>query len=461
VKLTFCGAAGQVTGSCFRFETGTSHFLVDCGLFRGGRDAWAQNVAPFMFDPKSVDFVILTHAHIDHSGLLPRLYAEGFRGPIYATPATRDLVGVMLPDSAWVMNGEAESAARRGRPFAVPYRMEDARAVLAQLRTVDYAGAFEPGRGVRVRLQDAGHILGSAFVELWLAGAGSTTRVVVSGDLGQPGRPIVRDPVPPMEADVLLLESTYGDRNHQPMPVTLERLAESLRLALEERQGVVLVPAFAVGRTQEFLYHLNQLSRARRIRGPRVYVDSPMATEVTQITARHFDVFDEEARRMAGEPAGGDGSMRVTYTASVEESMALNSVTGGAVIIAASGMCDGGRIRHHLKHHLPDPRTTVLFIGYQVPGTLGRRLVDGATVVRLYGEEVPVRARIEMLEGFSAHADQSALLDWLRNLGRPPAQLFLVHGEPAAAAALGARIGGELGWSCRVPAHGESVALPE
>ena len=459
MKLTFCGAAGQVTGSCFRFETGASHFLVDCGLFQGGRDAWARNIAPFTFDPKSVDFVILTHAHIDHSGLLPRLYAEGFRGPIYATPATRDLVAVMLPDSAWVMNGEAESAARRGRPYEVPYTIEDARAVLTQVRAVDYSSDFEPARGVRARLQDAGHILGSAFVELWLSGRGQATKVVVSGDLGQPGRPIVRDPAALAEADVLLLESTYGDRDHQPMPETLERLADSLRHALEQRQGVVLVPAFAVGRTQEFLYHLNQLSRARRIRGPRVYVDSPMATEVTQITARHFELFDEETRRLAGEPAGGDGSMRVTYTASVEESKALNHVSGGAVIVAASGMCDGGRIRHHLKHHLPDPRTTVLFIGYQVPGTLGRRLVDGAAVVRMYGEEVPVRARIEMLEGFSAHAGQSALLDWLRTLRRPPAELFLVHGEPVAADALGARIGAELGWRWRVPAHGESVTL--
>jgi metallo-beta-lactamase family protein len=282
---------------------------------------------------------------------------------------------------------------------------------------------------------------------------------VVSGDLGQPGRPIVRDPVPPMEADVLLLESTYGDRNHQPMPVTLERLADSLRLALEERQGVVLVPAFAVGRTQEFLYHLNQLSRARRIRGPRVYVDSPMATEVTQITARHFELFDEETRRIAGEPAGGDGSMRVSYTASVEESMALNGISGGAVIVAASGMCDGGRIRHHLKHHLPDPRTTVLFIGYQVAGTLGRRLVDGAATVRMFGEEIPVRAQVVMLEGFSAHADQSALMDWIRHLPRPPGELFLVHGEPDASAVLGDRIGAELGWRCRIPAHGESVTL--
>jgi len=459
VKLTFCGAAGQVTGSCFLFETGASRFLVDCGLFQGARDAWMQNVAPFAFDPRSVDFVILTHAHIDHSGLLPRLYAEGFRGPVYATPATCDLVSVMLPDSAWVMNGEAEHAARHGRDLVLPYRMEDARAVLALIRTVDYADEFTPGPGVRVRLQDAGHILGSAFVELWLATRSGTTKVAVSGDLGQPGRPIVRDPEPLAEADILLLESTYGDRDHQPMPETLERLAAALRRALEERRGVVLVPAFAVGRTQEFLYELNRMTRAGKIRGPRVYVDSPMATEVTQITARHFELFDEEARRMANEPAGGDGSLRVTYTASVEESRALNRITGGAVIVAASGMCDGGRIRHHLRHHLPDPRTTVIFIGYQVAGTLGRRLVDGATAVRLFGEEVSVRAGIVMLEGFSAHADRTALIGWLRRLQRPPRELYLVHGEPAAAAALGERIESELGWRSRAPAHGETVGL--
>jgi metallo-beta-lactamase family protein len=338
--------------------------------------------------------------------------------------------------------------------------MEDARAVLAQLQTIAYRTEFEPARGVRARLQDAGHILGSAFVELWLSGSGRTIKVAVSGDLGPPGRPIVRDPARLADADVLLLESTYGDRDHPPFEESLQRLTAALRRALEERQGVVLVPAFAVGRTQELLYELNRLSRAGRIRGPRVYVDSPMATEVTGITARHFELFDEEARRMVTEPAGNEGGMRVTYTASVEESKALNRTMGGAVIIAASGMCDGGRIRHHLRHHLPDPRTTVLFVGYQVEGTLGRRLVDGAAAVRMFGEEVPVRAEIVMLEGFSAHADQSALLGWLRQMDRPPGGLYLVHGEPAASAALGARIGRELGWLSRAPAHGESVELP-
>lgn len=460
MRLTFCGAAGEVTGSCFLFETGATRFLVDCGLFQGSRDAWARNVAPLPFDPQAVDFVILTHAHIDHSGLLPRLHAEGFRGPIYATAATCDLAAVMLPDSAWIMQGEAEHAARHGKPYELPYGIEDARAVLARMRAVEYAQQLEPARGVRLRLQEAGHILGSAFVELWLAGGGRTVKVAVSGDLGHPGRPIVRDPAPLAEADVLLLESTYGDRDHPPLEETLERLAAVLRRALQERGGIVLVPAFAVGRTQELLYELNRLTRAGRIDGPRVYVDSPMATEVTGITARHFELFDDEARRMAREPAGGDGRMRVTYTAAVEESKALNRITGGAVIVAASGMCDGGRIRHHLRHRLPDPRTTLLFVGYQAAGTLGRRLADGAQAVRLFGEDVPVRAEIVALQGFSAHADQTALIGWLNRMRRPPGGLFLVHGEPAASAALGARISRELGWRSRVPAHRETVELP-
>jgi metallo-beta-lactamase family protein len=459
MKLTFCGAAGEVTGSCFLFEVGARRFLVDCGMFQGPRDVWARNLAPFPFDASRVDFVILTHAHLDHSGLLPRLFAEGFRGPIYATPATRDLVGVMLPDSAHVLHAEREHAASSGRDFAVPYGMEDARAVLAQLQPVPYGYEFEPASGMSARLEDAGHILGSAFVELRLAEPGRTVRILVSGDLGQPGRPIVRDPAPATPADVVLLESTYGGRTHPPMAQTLDELAAILRRSLEERGGIVLVPAFAVGRTQDLLYYLNRMCRSGRIRAPRVFVDSPMATEVTEITARHFELFDDEARRVASESAAAGMTMHVSYTASVEESKALNRLTGGAIIVAASGMCDGGRIRHHLRNRLSDPRTTVLFIGFQAEGTLGRRLVDGAATVRLFGEEIAVRAEIAKLDGFSAHADQPALLAWLQGLRRPPRQLYLVHGEADASAALAAEISGRPGWQCRIPRLGEAVTL--
>jgi metallo-beta-lactamase family protein len=459
MKLTFCGAAGQVTGSCFLFEAGATRFLVDCGMFQGPRDVWARNLAPFPFDAPRIDFVVLTHAHLDHSGLLPRLHAEGFSGPIYATPATRDLVAVMLPDSAYVLHAERERAERAGREFAVPYGMDDARAVLSQVSPVPYAYEFEPAPGMSARLQDAGHILGSAFVELRLAERGRTVRVLVSGDLGQPGRPIVRDPAPATEADVILLESTYGGRSHPPMKRTLDELAAILRRSLDERGGIVLVPAFAVGRTQDLLYHLNGMCKSGRIRVPRVFVDSPMATEVTEITARHFELFDDEARRLASESATAGMAMHVSYTASVEESKALNRLTDGAIIVAASGMCDGGRIRHHLRNRLSDTRTTVLFIGYQAEGTLGRRLVDGVAAVRLFGEEIAVRAEIAKLDGFSAHADQPALIAWLQGLPQPPERLYLVHGEAEASAALAAEISGRPGWQCRIPRHGETVTL--
>ncbi|HEU4531259.1 MAG TPA: MBL fold metallo-hydrolase, partial [Steroidobacteraceae bacterium] len=269
----------------------------------------------------------------------------------------------------------------------------------------------------------------------------------------QPGRPIVRDPTAVTEADVLLVESTYGNRNHRPLADTLEELVGCINDALREHQGVVLVPAFAVGRTQEFLYFLNQLTSEGRIAPPAVFVDSPMAAEISRITAQHFDLFDEEARTAARDP------LRVTYTQTVPESMALNRIAHGAIIVAASGMCDGGRIRHHLRHRLPDSRTTVLIVGFQAAGTLGRRLVDGARMVRISGEEIPVRARIVTLGGFSAHADQTALLDWLGHLRAPPRRVFLVHGEAGTMQAFAAAIDDRFGWRSEIPAHGETVTL--
>jgi metallo-beta-lactamase family protein len=459
VQLTFCGAARQVTGSCFLFEAGAGRFLVDCGMFQGGRTTRALNLEAFRFDARAIDFVILTHAHIDHSGLLPRLCAAGFSGPIYTTAATRDLIEVLLPDSAHLQRMEAERAVRLGREYRAAYSVAEAEAVPAQVRTVAYGESFEPGRGVRARLVDAGHILGSAIVELWLGAGGGQRKIVVTGDLGQPGRPIVRDPAVVAEADVLLLESTYGNRDHRPLGETLDELVTILDHALNERRGMVIVPAFALGRTQEFLYYLNQLSRAGRVRDLNVFVDSPMATAVTRITARHLELFDEEATRLAQETRPAPHLPRLRFTADVADSMALNRLEGGAIIVAASGMCDGGRIRHHLKHHLPNPRTTVIMIGFQAAGTLGRRLVDGAETVRIFGEDIPVRARVATLGGFSAHADQSALLAWAGQLHKAPQQLFLVHGEEDVAAALAARIKERLGWRARIPLHGETVRL--
>ena len=459
MRLTFCGAAQQVTGSSFLFETASSRFLVDCGMFQGARDTRLRNLAPFAFDPHRLDFVILTHAHIDHSGLLPRLHAEGFNGPIYATGATGELVSVLLPDSAYLQQAEAERAARHGREFRPAYGLAETREVLQQLHAVSYDHIFEPAAGVRAQLRDAGHILGSAIVELWLEDATRKCKVVVSGDLGQPGRPIVRDPGFIAEADVLLLDSTYGNRDHKPLAQTLDELVLILQRALGERRGIVVVPAFAVGRTQEFLYYLNQLSREGRIGGLSVFVDSPMASEVTAITARHLELFDDEARRLARNAPHAGASLRIRYTQTQHDSMALNRLAGGAMIVAASGMCDGGRIRHHLRQRLPNPHSTVLFIGFQAAGTLGRRLVDRAPSVRIFGEDVPVRAEIATLGGFSAHADQSALLAWLGHFTRTPARLFLVHGEPDVMRAFAVRIEQRYDIHPQVPAHGETINL--
>lgn len=463
MHLTFCGAAGEVTGSSYLFEVGSARFLVDCGMFQGGRELAALNSRPWPFAPRDLDFVVLTHAHIDHSGLLPRLARDGYSGPVYATPATRDLVGVMLPDSAHLQLAEAERAKRRPRPGRAPfealYGMDDVERLLALVRPVPYDVERTLAPGVRLRFRDAGHILGSAIVELWLEHSGRTTKVVVSGDLGQPGRPILRDPTPIPDADVLLCESTYGNRDHKPLGPTLDELVEVVNRTLLEKKGNVLVPAFAVGRTQELLYWFERLSADGRLGPLEVFVDSPMATQVTEITARHFELFDEETARLVRDGRRHGARVTVRHTRSVDESMALNRVSGGAIVLAASGMCDGGRIRHHLRHHLPSPRTTVLIVGYQAQGTLGRRLVDGARTVTIMGDEVAVRAEIATLGGFSAHADQSALLAWLGHCTKPPRATWLVHGEADVAATFADAIRRELGWTARVPRIGERVAL--
>jgi metallo-beta-lactamase family protein len=455
--VTFHGAARQVTGSCFLFETIRGRFLVDCGMFQGPASTRARNTVPFDFDPCTIDFVVLTHAHLDHCGLLPRLANQGFAGPIYSTAATRDLLSVLLLDSAHLQQVDAERAVRHGRDYVVAYSIDEVRAVLKQVQPIPYNLIVEPIAGVKACLREAGHILGSSIVELSLTEGELTRKVVVSGDLGQPGRPILRDPDIISDADVLLLESTYGDRNHKSLAATLDELSTILTSALSA--GVVLVPSFAVGRTQEFLFHLIRLTREKRLSDLTVFLDSPMAAEVTAITAHHFELFNDAARRLATEVPAHSPAVRLKITESVQDSMALNRIESGAVIVAASGMCDGGRIRHHLRHRLSNPHTTVLIVGFQAAGTLGRLLVDGAPSVRLFGEDIPVRAHVATLGGFSAHADQSALVAWLSHFRRAPKHLFLVHGEPRASDALAARIKDKLGWDAYIPADHERVRL--
>lgn len=464
MKLRFLGAAGEVTGSCFLVETPDTRFLVDCGMVQGGREAATRNREPFAFDPRSIDFVLLTHAHIDHSGLLPKLTRAGFKGPIYATAATVDLLGVMLPDSAHIQENDVRRAARRlPDESSMPplYTLHDARECLKQARSVGYDVEFAPRDGVRCRFHDAGHILGSAIIEVSVTEYGHVTKLVFTGDLGQPGRPILRDPTPIANADVLVMESTYGNRLHQTLAATEDEMIDIVEQTLFRRGGNVIMPAFAVGRTQQILYHLHRLTCEGRLRQPKVFVDSPMATEATRITREHLELFDEQAQRLAEWHARGENLPYLHFTASVEESKALNRIRSGAIIISASGMCDAGRIRHHLRHNLPRRECSVLMPGFQAQGTLGRRLVDGAGQVRMFGEVIPVRAAIHSVDSLSAHADQAALVAWASALRQPPAQTFIVHGELSAAQTLADTLRQRLGWNVTVPEYGHVTRWPE
>jgi len=434
VKLRFLGAAGEVTGSCYLVDTGALRFLIECGMRQGGRHARALN-RRFDFAPRDIAFVLLSHAHIDHSGLLPRLVAQGFGGPVYATRATCELLGVMLPDAAHLQEKDAEREG--GEPL---YTVAQAQQCLERLQAVDYGEELRPHPSVRVRWRDAGHILGSAILEIRVGG----TQLVFSGDLGQPGHPVVEDPAPIRQADVLLVESTYGNRNHKNMAQTLDEFAFALNDTLASKKGNVVIPSFAVGRTQDILSIMGELQRAGRLPKLDAYVDSPMASAATRITLRHAQLPPVD---------------RVRFTESTEDSMQINAIRAGAVIISASGMCEGGRIRHHLRYNLPRKECAIVFVGFQAAGTLGRRIVDGAKRVRIHGEEVPVRAKVFTIGGLSAHADRDALLAWLGKFRRAPRQTWVVHGEPLAAHALRDAMRERLGWTASVPETGQSVTL--
>jgi metallo-beta-lactamase family protein len=434
VKLTFLGAAGEVTGSCYLVEHAGIRFLIDCGMFQGGADAERRN-ARFAFEPRDIEFVLLSHAHIDHSGLIPRLVARGFKGAVYATAPTCDLLGVMLPDSGHLQEREAEREG--GTPL---YTQHEAELSLQRLLPVEYGADVRPHPQVRCVFRDAGHILGSAILEIRLGG----TKLVFSGDLGQPGHPIVADPTPIAEADVLLVESTYGNRDHKSLAQTMDEFAYALNDTMASRRGNVVIPAFAVGRTQDILHFIGELRAQKRLPRMDVYVDSPMALAATRITLKYAKLPELE---------------HVRFTESVEDSMAINQVKAGAAIISASGMCEGGRIKHHLRHNLSRPECAIVFAGFQAAGTLGRRIVDGAKSVRIFGEEYPVRARIFTIGGLSAHADQSALLGWLSAFRKPPRQAWVVHGEPLAAHALQEQIDKRLHWRAAVAAPGQTIDL--
>jgi len=466
LTLSFEGAARTVTGSRHRITWRDRQLLFDCGLYQGHREEADRVNRAFRFAPDSLDAVVLSHAHLDHSGNLPTLVRQGYRGAIHATPATADLCRAMLADSAFLQARDLEHVSKRDRehgrnraPREPLYTAADVDATMARFETHDYHEPFEPLPGVRVEYFDAGHILGSALTTLEFEDGGRTFRLGMTGDLGRPGRPILADPEVPPGVDALVLESTYGDRHHPDPGVTERELATHVR-ETAARGGRVLVPAFAVGRAQELVATLHRLMQAGDAPDLPIYVDSPLAAEATQVFRAHRELFDAETRRMFDENDGEPlGFRRLRYTRSVDESRALNEARQPIIVIAASGMCEGGRILHHLQHGLGDPRNLVLFVGYQADGTLGRRIVGGAELVSIFGEPVRRRAEVAYLEGFSAHADQAEMLDWFGRLAPRPSRVFLVHGDFEPAGVLAEQLGTKFGVDAQVPANGERVTL--
>jgi metallo-beta-lactamase family protein len=452
VQIQFLGATGTVTGAKYLVRGSRGKILVDCGLFQGLKQLRLRNWEQLPVDPASIDAVVLTHAHIDHSGYVPLLVRNGFRGRIYGTAATRDLCAILLPDSGHLQEEEAEYANRKGfskhRPALPLYTKRDAIRSLERFEAVSAGQPFEPAKGLNVELIPNGHILGSTCVRV----GDRSSSILFSGDLGRPRDPLMKDPRPPPAADVFVVESTYGGRSHGTAPPR-DTLRDTI-VRTAARGGVVVIPAFAVGRAQILLYHLQQLKEREQIPDVPIYLNSPMATDVTEVFRRYPDEHDLT-------PAQCEAMCRAArFVNSVEESKALNARKGPMVIISSSGMATGGRVTHHLKAFAPDERNTILLTGFQAAGTRGARLAAGAESVKIHGTQVEIRAEVIQLGGLSAHADADEVLAWLRQAPRPPALALLTHGEPAQADALRLRIQEELGWPCRVPDYLERVKLP-
>jgi len=461
-KITFLGAAGTVTGSKYLLEAGGKRLLVDCGLFQGSKELQQRNWNQLTVDSATIDWVLLTHAHIDHTGYLPRLVAAGYRGPVYADAATHELCNLLLPDSAHLQEEDAQFAARKGysshkQPLPL-YTVAQAQQALARFQEIPREDTFTISPEFSVRTHDAGHILGSTWMELTITENGKQTLVVFSGDIGRYDQVILKDPEPPTRADFLLCESTYGDREHGTGSVP-DALADVIN-RVAKRGGVVVIPSFAVGRTQTLMYYLRELDDAQRIPKLPVYVDSPMAISVTDIYARHHEDHDLDFTKLEQQGDRDPLNLQdVHMTRAVEDSKKINDVTSPCIIISASGMATGGRVLHHLAKRLPDSRSAVLLVGYEAEGTLGRALQDGAQFVRIHGQEVPVRAEVVMLDQLSAHAGRSELLRWLSGFTTPPRQTFLVHGEPNGLEGLRAGIASRFHWPVVVPAYLQSFDL--
>ncbi len=459
MKIRFLGAARTVTGSCYHLISDGLQVLIDCGMTQG-KNADEINRMPFPFDPKQIDYLLLSHAHIDHSGLIPKLVKNGFQGKIVTTTATADLVEIMLYDSAHIQEKDAEwltkKSFRSGKDqvFEPLYTSEDVAASIPffdrkQYRTIEDLG------GIKYRFIDAGHILGSGSLEIWFKSDNGEKKIVFSGDVGKNENPIIQDPEHIAEADYVVVESTYGNRLHREMEASIDEMVDAIKTTFK-RGGNVLLPAFAVGRTQDILYILNKLIREKRLDDLDVYIDSPLAEKATKIYMAHPEFFDEEASNHFR--VKSSAGMRIHFTTTVEESQKLNKIKSGAIIIAGSGMCDGGRIRHHFKHNLWRPECSLIFTGFQVRGSLGRLIVDGIKTVRVLGEEIAVRSKVYTIGGFSAHADQKELLEWLGSFTNKP-EVFIVHGEENVALEFEKIVNEKLNLKTRVPSKGEEFVL--
>jgi len=465
MKIHFLGAAQSVTGSRHFIEASDTRLLLDCGLYQE-RSLRERNWQPFLIEPDTLDAVLLSHAHIDHCGLLPKLAREGFKGPIYCTPATADIARIMLLDSAHIQEEDAAYKKRRhereGRKGPYPeiplYTVEEAERCIDQFSPVEYGEALTVGNGVEAVFHNAGHVLGSSIIDIRMKEYGEERRLLFSGDLGRAGQPILHDPTVFDEADYVLIESTYGDRLHEDSDTISGELAEVINSTVEAG-GNIVIPSFALERSQHLMYYLNKLLLSRRIPRLKVFIDSPMAVRITEVFEKHPDLYDEDLTALMRQGKSPFDFLGLTMVKSVEDSKEINYIRGSVIIIAGSGMCTGGRIKHHLANNISRAESTILFVGYQATATLGRHIVDGAKEVRVLGKHYPVRARIVQINGFSAHADRDELLSWISGLKKPPRQIFVVHGEADTTEAFAHFMREKTGWDVSVANYREEVTL--